>query len=86
MKTVRWEYRTISITYDRRTQKDWVAEHPDRPPLVGLEAVLEAYGSRGWELTSLNLERLQAVAGFGGWHVEPRAYRATFRRPVGDAA
>jgi hypothetical protein len=86
MKTARWEYRTISITYDRRKQKDWVAEYAERPPLVGFNAILEAYGSRGWELISLNLERLQAFAGFGGWHIEPRAYRATFRRLVGDAA
>jgi hypothetical protein len=82
----RWEYRTMSITYDRRKQKDWVAEHPERPPLVGFKAILEAYGSRGWELVSLNPDRLQAVAGLGAWHIEPRAYRATFRRPVEDPA
>jgi hypothetical protein len=86
MKTARWEYRTISITYDRRKEKDWVAERAERPLLVGFKAILEAYGSRGWELTSLNLERLQAVPEIGGWHIEPRAYRATFRRPAGDAA
>jgi hypothetical protein len=86
MKTACWEYRTISITYDRRKQKDWVAEHPERLPLVGFQAILEAYGSRGWELMSLNLERLRAVAGFGEWHIEPRSYRATFRRPVEDPA
>jgi hypothetical protein len=83
---VKWEYRTINITYDRRAQKDWVAEYPGRPLLVGFKAILEAYGSRGWELMSLNLERLHAVAGFGGWHIEPRAYRATFRRPAEGAA
>jgi hypothetical protein len=86
MKTATWEYCTVSITYDRRKQKDWVAEYPERPPLVGFKAILEAYGSRGWELMSLNLERLQAVAGFGEWHIEPRAYRAVFRRPVEGAA
>jgi hypothetical protein len=86
MRTAGWEYRTISITYDRRKQKDWVAEYAVRPPPVGFKAILEAYGSRGWELMSLNLKRLQAVAGFGEWHIEPRACRATFRRLVGDAA
>jgi hypothetical protein len=86
MNAATWEYRTISITYDRRKQKDWVAEYPERPPLVGFEAILEAYGSGGWELMSLNIERSWAAAGLGGWHIEPESYRATFRRPAEDPA
>jgi hypothetical protein len=82
MTTSRWEYRTISITYDHRKLKDWVVEDGEGPRLVGFSAILEAYGSREWELISMNLERSRAVAGFGEWHIEPRSYRATFGRPV----
>jgi hypothetical protein len=86
MRAAKWEYRTISIAYDGQKQKDWVLEYRERPPLVGLQAILDAYGSRGWELMTLNPERLRAVAGFGEWHFEPRSYRATFRRPVENPA
>jgi hypothetical protein len=86
MMTARWEYRTIRITYDRRKGKDWVVEYREGPPVVGFQAILDAYGSRGWELISLNLESSRAVAGFGEWQIEPRSYRATFRRRVEDQA
>jgi hypothetical protein len=76
----------VSITYDRRKEKDWVARYREQPPLVGFQAILDAYGSRGWELMSLNLESSRAVAGFAEWHIEPRSYRAVFRRPVADPA
>ena len=82
MTTARWEYRTITITYDNRKQKDWVVRSREGAALVGFQAILEAYGSRGWELMSLNLERSRAVAGFGEWRIEPRCYRATFGRPA----
>ena len=78
----KWEYNTISIGYDKK-YKNWVIEYADQPPLVGLEAVLEAYGQQGWELVSLQPVRFQAFPGFGKWYVEPEAYRATFKRPVG---
>ena len=77
-----WEHFTIRIKYDKKKHKNWVVEYADKPPLVGLSAILEAYGSHGWELVSLNPERFQAFPGFGIWHIEPRAYRATFKRPV----
>jgi hypothetical protein len=77
-----WEYKTISIMYDGRNRKNWVVEGRGGSPLVGFQAILEDYGSRGWELISLNLERSRAVAGFGGWHLEPRSYRAALGRPV----
>ena len=77
----KWEYLTLRIRYDRKKHKNWVLEYADKPPLVGLQAILEAHGSRGWELVSLNPERFQAFAGFGKWYIEPRAYRATFKRP-----
>jgi hypothetical protein len=84
MRMGTWEHLTVSISYDRKTHKNWVVEYAENPPLVGLQAILKAYGSRGWELISLNPERFQVFAGFGKWIVEPRVYRATFKRPAED--
>jgi hypothetical protein len=80
----KWEYRTIGINYDKKTYKNWVVEYTERPPLVGLQAILEAHGSDGWELVSLNPEHFQAFPGFGRWYIEPGVYRATFKRYVED--
>ena len=79
----KWEYLTFSISYDKK-HKNWVVQYADKPPLVGLQAILEAYGSHGWELVNLGPEHLQASPGFGKWYVEPEVYRATFKRPVED--
>lgn len=78
-----WEYLTFPIQYDKKA-KDWAVKHTDRPPLAGLSNVLEHFGSEGWDLVSLQLERSQFYPGFGSWHIEPESYRATFKRPVGD--
>ncbi|MGD2147625.1 MAG: hypothetical protein PVH41_13100 [Anaerolineae bacterium] len=86
MTTARWEYCTVCITREGRKQKDWVARGQDGAGLVGFSTILEAYGTRGWELMSLNLERSSAAAGLGEWRIEPRAYRATFGRPVEASA
>jgi hypothetical protein len=79
-----WECLTVRINYDWKKHRNWVVEYAEKPPLVGLQAILEAYGSHGWELVSLNPEYFQAFAGLGKWHIEPRVYRATFKRPVED--
>ena len=79
----KWEHRTIRIGYDKKKHKDWVLERAEGPPLVGLQAVLEAYGSAGWELVSLHPDELLAAPGFGKWYVDPGSYRATFKRPAG---
>ena len=76
----KWEYLTVCINYDKKKHKNWVIEYAGRPPLVGLQAILEAYGSDGWELLSLNPDHLQAFPGFGKWYIEPGVYRATFKR------
>ena len=59
----------------------WVIRYKSKPPLVGLQAILEAHGEVGWELVSLDLERSEAVAGIGKWAIEPITYRVTFKRP-----
>lgn len=76
----KWEYRTITIKYDKKS-KNWTYALADTPPLVGLQAVLEAHGARGWELVSLYPDHLEVFPGFGKWYIEPAAYRATFKRP-----
>ena len=45
---------------------------------------LHALGEKGWELVSMNPERMEAYAGFAKWHIEPVEYRATFKRPRGE--
>ena len=79
----KWEYRTIRVDYDKK-HKNWVVEYAESPPLIGLQAILEAHGSRGWELVSLEAEHFQIFPGFGKWYMEPAAYRATFKRSVED--
>ena len=77
-----WEYLTIQIRYDGKRHKNWVLTYADRPPLVGLQAILQAHGVQGWELVSLDVEHREASPGFGKWYVDPTVYRATFKRPV----
>lgn len=79
---VKWQYLTFEIHYDRRAHKDWVVKFADRPPLVGLKAILEAYGANGWELVGLEPDGFRALPGLGEWDIEPRIYRATFKRPA----
>ena len=78
----KWEYITIRINYEKKKHKDWVVEYASRSPVVGLQAILEAYGSEGWELVNLDPDHLEAYPGFGKWYIEPAVYRATFKRPV----
>ena len=78
---MKWEYLTFTINYHKKL-KNWVVEYTNKPPLVGLPAILEVYGSEGWELVSLLPERSEAYPGFGQWTIEPATYRATFKRPA----
>jgi hypothetical protein len=75
-----WQYLTVEIHYDRKEHKNWVLQFTDAPPLVGIPAILDAYGSKGWELVGLEPDGYRAIPGFGGWDLEPRIYRATFKR------
>ena len=79
---MRWEYQTVTISYDKKKHKNWVVEQGGKSPLVGLPMILEANGSEGWELVNLMPESFLASPGFGTWNVEPATYRATFKRPV----
>ena len=78
----KWQHLTIIINYEKKKHKDYVLEFTGKAPLVGLATILEAYGSDGWELVSLNPDHLEAYPGFGKWQIDPAAYRATFKRPV----
>ena len=78
----KWQYLTFEIHYDRRKHKDWVLQFAERSPLVGMKAILEAYGADGWELVSLEPDGYRVTPALGGWDIEPRIYRTTFKRPV----
>ena len=80
MEKQRWEYRTIIIAYDDKTRKGWVDKSRRTSSVVGFEEILAWYAADGWELMSLNPERLRAVPGFGQWHIETRSHRATLKR------
>ena len=79
-----WEYRTFKIEYDKKQHKNWVVERAEKPPLVGLQAILEAHGSRDWELVSLDAEHYEISVGFGKYFMDPTVYRATFKRCVNE--
>lgn len=74
-----WEYRTISLNYNKK-RKTWVAGDIEEAP-TGIQAILDAYGAQGWELVSLTPERFQAYPDWGMWGIEPVRYRGTFKKP-----
>jgi len=80
----KWEYRTFNIKYDKKQYKNWVVEREEKPPLVGLQAILEEHGSRDWELVSLDAEHYEIYVGFGKYFMDPTVYRATFKRCVNE--
>ncbi len=79
-----WEYRTFNIGYDKKQHKNWVFERAGKPPLVGLQAILEENGSQNWELVSLVAEHYEISVGFGAYHMGPTLYRATFKRCLNE--
>jgi hypothetical protein len=76
-----WDYRTVRIVYDAKRKKNWVLQGGEEA-LVGMQAILDAYGNDGWELVVLAPEAFEISVGFGKWYQDPAAYRATFKRPV----
>ena len=79
----KWVYRTVSVIYDKK-RKNWVTESAEMDTVLGLQAILDEYGSLGWELVDLSIDRLRTYVQLGGYAVEPEAYRATFKRMVED--
>jgi hypothetical protein len=79
-----WEYRTFKIEYDKKHLKNWVFERGEKPPLVGLQAILETHGSQNWELVSLDAEHYEISVGFGKYYMDPTVYRATFKRCLNE--
>ena len=79
----KWEHLTFSVGYDKKKHKGWTLERRDGDVLVGLNAILESFGSEGWELVSLEADRYEVFPGFGKWYMEPAAFRATFKRATG---
>ena len=79
---IEWEYCTFKIKYEKKQHKNWVFERAQKPPLVGLQAILEEHGSLGWELVSLDAEHYEVSIGFGKYFMDPTVYRATFKRCV----
>lgn len=77
----KWEYLTLQVAYDKKL-KDWAIHPTEKPPLVGLQTILNGYGFQGWELVSLQADYVETYAFFGGWRSEPQAYRATFKRVI----
>jgi len=79
----RWEYLTLSIEYDKK-QRDWATRAAGKPAVVGLQAILNEYGTQGWELVALQAEYMEVYPAFGKWCLEPQAYRATFKRALAE--
>jgi len=77
----KWEYLWLRVEYDKK-QRDWVIQPTGTSPLVGLQAILNGYGSQGWELVSLQADYVETYPAFGKWCSEPGAYRATFKRAI----
>lgn len=76
-----WEYQTIQITYDRKQHKNWVlSQGSGQPPLIGLQAILGAFGAQGWELVNIGPDQFEVFPALGKYCVEPVVYRATFKR------
>jgi hypothetical protein len=79
-----WEYRTFKIVYDKKHHKNWVFGRSEKPPLVGMQAILESHGSQNWELVSLDPDRYEISVGFGRYYMDPTVYRATFKRCLNE--
>lgn len=77
---VKYKYRTIAIEYRKKRVNNWVAA--GEPDLVGMQVILDRFGSDGWELVNLYPEQMEAGPGFGRWYIDTTVYRATFRQAL----
>ena len=83
-----WEHRTVVVGRGRNADSapgDWQVDFGDGEVLVGLQTVLDYYGSRGWELVTLLPQTWAATSGqFGPWDITQ--YRAVFKRATPGSA
>jgi len=81
MKANTWVYRTIIIAHDKRNRRGWIdTSRPSAPP-AAFDEILAYHADAGWELISLNPERLRAITvPIGRYLVETSSHRAVFRR------
>ena len=76
-----WVYRSIVIAYDRGKQRGWIDTSRPAAPPVPLDDILAHYAEAGWELISLNPERLRAITvPIGRYLIETTSHRAVFRQ------
>lgn len=71
-----WQHRTVYIS---QVGGEWQVDYGGGDVLVGLDRILDEYGSKGWELVALFPQSWRTEAGhFGPYEVS--AYRAVFKR------
>ena len=77
-----WEHRTVYIS---RAGGEWQVDYGGGDVVKGLDAILDEYGSKGWELVAFFPQAWRTEAGqFGPYEVN--AYRAVFKRRSGREA
>jgi plastocyanin len=76
-----WDYRTLFVVWDADAF-DWRADWNDGPSTLGLETILDAEGSAGWELDSIVTEQSDVVVGSEATSHEARRLRLIFRKPL----
>ncbi len=80
----KWEYLTSYFFWHEwrdggRKRKDWVIEQEDGTHLVGMDNILNHFGSQGWEL--VNLVQETARGKITHWaSAEVKGFRAIFKR------
>jgi len=76
-----WAYHTIIIAYDSKKRKGWIDTSRPAAPAAAMDEILAYYAEAGWELVSLNPERMRAITvPIGRYLIEPTSHRAVFRR------
>jgi hypothetical protein len=78
---VRWEYRTIFVTWDTSIL-DWVADFTDGNRIQGLDAILNNEGRSGWELVAVVPELWTQVVD-SAIREDARRLRLFMKKPLG---
>ena len=74
----KWEYLCpwIEIQQIDRKHHDWTLRFSDGTQLIGLDEILNDFGSQGWELVSVLPTKLEG----NHYHYEPKAFHVMFKR------